>query len=134
MADVIKEYAGVVTVTLHPELSMLKLSWTSFFNAKDVFKPVLELQLELVKKHGLRHVVVDSSVTTGVLPDDAQKWIVEDFFPRQGKTTLKKLITIVPKSAVTQLANKRWQSVGNAFGFEILNAASLEDAEQLCRS
>jgi hypothetical protein len=103
------------------------------FNDKSVFRPLLEEQLKVQIEKRVASVIIDTGATTGVLAQEDQEWIIKDFFPRVAKTATKALITVVPKSALTNLANKRWQSVGNAFGFEMYNVGSAADAEELAR-
>ena len=94
-------------------------------------RPCLQAQVDCVIAHDTRAIIVDTADAKGVLTQDDQAWIGEYVFPTYQANGLKALITVLPKSALTGLAAKRWQKTGSNFGFDFMDADSLATAKQI---
>ncbi len=124
------EVDGVVSVTHVQELQAVVVRWLRYQD--QAVKPALGKQLELIRQHSLRTVVVDSRDAVGAYSAEMNHWIGVEFVPLLEKTTMKAFVTVVPRSAVADLANKGWQEEGQgALGFQMVEVASMEEAEAI---
>jgi len=125
------EVEGVVSVTHVPELEAVVVRWLRYQD--QAVKPALGKQLELIRTHSLRTVVVDSSEAVGAYSAEMNRWIGVEFVPLLERTTMKAFVTVVPRSAVADLANKGWQEGQNGLGFQMVEVASMREAEEIAR-
>jgi methyl-accepting chemotaxis protein len=125
------EVDGVVSVTHAPELQAVVVRWLRYQD--QAVKPALGKQLELIRQHSLRTVVVDSRDAVGAYSAEMNRWIGEDFVPLLERTTMKAFVTVVPRSAVADLANKGWQEGHDGLGFQMVEVASMTEAEEIAR-
>ena len=116
---------GVGSIGYDDSIQAVILTW--FRNDDAIFRDRMETELRLVTERGLTTVIVDTSQVKGVLSLENQAWIAEDFFPRLSKTGLRALVSVVPKSAIAHLTNKR-SFVGASVPFEILQVDTLAEA------
>ncbi len=125
------EVEGVVSVTLAPQLQAVIVRWLRYQD--QAVKPALGKQLELIQKHSLRTVVVDSREAVGAYSAEMNHWIGGEFVPLLERTTMKAFVTVVPRSAVADLANKGWQEGQSGLGFQMVEVASMAEAEDIAR-
>ncbi|WP_296605041.1 methyl-accepting chemotaxis protein [Nocardioides sp.] len=125
------EVDGVVSVTHAPDLQAVVVRWLRYQD--QAVKPALGKQLELIRQHALRTVVVDSREAVGAYSAEMNRWIGEDFVPLLERTTMKAFVTVVPRSAVADLANKGWQEGHDGLGFQMVEVASMAEAEEIAR-
>jgi hypothetical protein len=57
-------------------------------------------------------------------------WFTKTWFPKLAREGLKAIITVMPKSAIAQLATKSWQAVEQG-GIKLQNVTGLKEAEAL---
>ncbi len=130
------EVEDVVSVTHRPELQAVVVRWLRYDDI--AVKPALGKQLELIQTHRLRTVIVDSRDAVGAYSPEMSRWIGEDFVPRMESTTVRMFVTVIPRSAVAELANKGWQNGrtedGASAGFAMVEVAAMSEAERLARS
>jgi hypothetical protein len=120
---------GVVETTHDPGTRTMSVVWKKL-SGHEHLRPCMQAQVEQVRR-GCKHLIVDVSEATGVLADEHQRWFETDIFPEYSRCGLEHLITVLPKSALTQLGAKRWNQTASSFGFKTFLAASREDARKL---
>ncbi|WP_127480393.1 methyl-accepting chemotaxis protein [Nocardioides pantholopis] len=125
------EVEGAVTVSHVPDLDAVVVRWLR--HADDAVKPALGKQLELIRTHSLSTVIVDSSEAVGAYSTEINQWIGQEFVPQLGRTSLRGFVTVVPRSAVADLANKGWQEQDGSLGFSMVEVATPAEAERLAR-
>jgi methyl-accepting chemotaxis protein len=125
------EVDGVVSVTHVPEIQAVVVRWLRYRD--QAVKPALGKQLELIQRHSLRTVVVDSRDAVGAYSAAMNHWIGEEFVPLLEKTTMRAFVTVVPRSAVADLANKGWQEGQDKMAFQMAEVASIAEAEEIAR-
>lgn len=125
------EVQGVVSVTHRPELEAVTVRWLRYQDL--VVKPTLGKQLELIRRHSLRTVIVDSQEAVGAYSPETNRWISQDFVPQMESTTIQAFITVVPRSAVADLANKGWQTGRVDHGFQMVEVATMAEAEAIAQ-
>ena len=125
------EVPGVVTVSLEPRLRTVVVRWLRYDDV--AVKPALEQQLELIVRHRLRSVIVDSADAVGTYSPAMNRWIGTEFVPRMQTTDVRVLVTVVPRSSLAAMANKEWQDGGQRAGMRMAEVASMADAERLAR-
>lgn len=130
MSTVFYEKPGVVTCTLEGKKIIVK--WNQMHKG-DIVKECCLAQADKVQ-FGAKVIIVDVVDATGALPQETQDWLASTFFPKVHQFGVKAIITVLPKSALTKLTAKQWMSNGSPFGFEMFDAASLEDAHTLADS
>jgi hypothetical protein len=128
--ELVRELAGVCSVGYDAEIGAVVVTW--LVNDDEAFQPMLETQLQLVTEHHASTVVVDTLHTRGMVDDENQDWLVDDYFPRLADTGLKAIIFVQPKSAITRIVNQRSFQQGD-YPFSMIEVASLDDALDLAR-
>ena len=128
--EVIHEVPGVVKTTFEADTKCIVVYWDNLSDG-DIVKTSCLAQAEKVKSGEAKAVIVETSKSKGVPPQDVQDWFASDLFPVFKEANLKALITVIPESALTKLASKKWMTLGSPFNFEIFEAASLEDARTI---
>jgi methyl-accepting chemotaxis protein len=122
---------GTLTMSVVDELGAVVMAWEHQSDA--AFRPAVERQLALINERRLTTVIVDTSRVTGTLSDATQQWIASDFFPRMGRTTVRVVVAIVPRSAIARMVNGRWQGVGNSCGFDQVEVSSMAEAQAVAK-
>lgn len=126
------EKEGVVRTYMDGSLpKTVVVEWDSLYDG-DIVRESCEAQLEKVKQ-GARFLIIETSKSKGVPPQDVQNWFGETLFPAFDKAGLKAMITVVPESALSRMAAKNWIKNGTPFQFDSYDAASLEDAKKLIK-
>lgn len=121
----------MVRVRLDTRLRTVVMQWFRYDDA--AVRPALECELELVRRHGLRSVIVDSQDAVGSYSPAINAWIGHDFLPRMQDTDMRLLISVVPRSDLVAMSNQKWQDGGQASGLRIVEVGSMAEAEQLAR-
>jgi methyl-accepting chemotaxis protein len=125
------EVEGAVTVTHVADLDAVVVRWLRYDD--DAVKPALGKQLELIQRHGLTTVIVDSQDAVGAYSAEMNRWIGREFVPQMEQTTVRGFVTVVPRSAVADLANKGWQDGSDTRGFQMVEVATMAEAEAIAR-
>ncbi|MEM9325001.1 MAG: hypothetical protein AAGA85_05075 [Bacteroidota bacterium] len=131
METVFFEEPSIVKAYLDSEMNAVVVVWDNLYDG-DIVKECCLAQLDQVKQ-GAKYVIVETSKAQGVPPQDTQDFFTNTLFPNFQAEGLKAVITVVPTSALTKLAAKKWTNRGKPFGFEMFEAASLEDAKRLTK-
>jgi methyl-accepting chemotaxis protein len=126
------EVPGVVSVSLLPRTRSVLTRWLRYDDF--AVKPALTKQLELTRQHRLTSVIVDSQEAVGAYSPEMSRWIGQDFVPLMQDTPVRLLVTVVPRSALTNMANQEWQSGGEQVGLRMVDVGSMAEAERLCAS
>ena len=122
---------GVCSVGYDDVRNAVIITWAK--NDNDAFQPMLETQLRLVQEHAAAVVIVDTSQVTGTVDSVNQAWLTDDFFPRMSRTGLRRMITVMPRSATAVLVNRR-SFRGHDLPFEVVETQSLDEALALASS
>ncbi|HSF25900.1 MAG TPA: methyl-accepting chemotaxis protein [Actinomycetes bacterium] len=125
------EVPGVVSVSHVPHLRTVVVRWLRYDDF--AVKPALNKQFELIQRHRLRSVIVDSQDAVGCYSPEMNRWIGQEFVPRMLSTEVRVLVTVVPRSALAGMANQDWQSGGTQAGMQMVEVASMAEAERICR-
>ena len=125
------EVEGTVSVRHDPAIGAVIVRWLRY--ADEAVRPALGKQLELIRAHRLTTVIVDSSEAVGAYSTEMNHWIGRDFVPQLTRTTLRGFVTVVPRSAVADLANQGWQDADASLGFPMVQVATAAEAERLAR-
>ncbi|UXP33617.1 hypothetical protein N6H18_06575 [Reichenbachiella agarivorans] len=123
------EKPGVVNTSLDLITKSMHVKWTSLSDDKAIEECCLA-QVEQVK-NGIQKMYLDVSDAVGVPSQARQKWFETELFPTFSKYGMKVVINILPKSAITKLASKKWVSVAAPFDFDMFDAADLKSAKEL---
>lgn len=118
------ERPSTCTLGYDAALNAVVITWLH----NDVFRPMLEQQLVLVRRHRATTVIVDTSMVKGLVNNENQDWLSNDYFARLSSSGLAALISVVPKSAIaapTNLPSFR----GHDVSFDMVEVASLEAAQ-----
>ncbi|MGZ4447054.1 MAG: methyl-accepting chemotaxis protein [Nocardioides sp.] len=128
---VVLEVEGVVTVEHRSDIDAVTVRWLRYQDL--AVKPALTTQLDLIRRHSLKTVIVDSQDAVGAYSAEMNRWISQDFVPQMERTSLKAFITVVPRSAVADLANKGWQTGQGGTGFQMVEVTSMTEAEAIAQ-
>ena len=80
----------------------------------------------------MKGVINDHSNAKGTLRPEDTRYINEDFFPRVLKIVGNsdfRIATVLSKSSISNMGNKKWKDVFSAGGVEMKNVASKEEAQ-----
>ena len=94
-------------------------------------RPCLQAQVDCVVAHATKAIIIDTSESQGVLTQEDQGWIGDYVFPTYQAHGVKAVITVLPQSALTNMAAKRWQKTGSGFGIEFIEADSVATAKKI---
>lgn len=119
------ERPGICALGYDDSVKSVIITW--LINDDAVFRAMLEEQLVLIHRHAAATVIVDTSAVRGVLNDENQQWLTDNFFPRLSSSGLAALISVVPKSAIAALTNLR-SFRGCDVAFDLVEVASLPAA------
>ncbi len=126
---VVKEYPSLTKLHWEEDVKAVIAEWTTFSIKLEQFKEILDAYLSFAAEKKISNWIVDSGSTVGFVSDEINTWLQAEWFPLALQKGITKFITIVPKSAITQLSNDAWQAtVGE--GFTVLNVANLEEAKK----
>ncbi|MFC7497573.1 MULTISPECIES: methyl-accepting chemotaxis protein [unclassified Nocardioides] len=126
------EIEDTVTVRHEPTLDAVVVRWLR--HADDAVRPALGQQLDLIVRHRLGTVIVDSSDATGAYSAETNAWIGREFVPKLMRTSIRGFVTVVPRNAVADLANQGWQEADDSLGFPMVQVGTYAEAEQLART
>lgn len=129
MREKIHTIPGKLEVAWDPGVRAVIDTWTSYAITLDQFRDaVLEKGLTYAKAHRGRAWIVDSSTAHGAFPQEVQAFIGSDVFPTFSKNGIKYFLTIVSKSAVTNISIKDYTSKLGPHGIQLVEVPSTEMA------
>ena len=120
---------GVVDTSIDLSDQSMTVKWLSLSDDKVIADCCLA-QLEQVKS-GINKLYLDISDTQGVPSQNRQDWFANTLFPKFADNGMKAIFTILPKSALTKLASKKWTKIGAPFNFGMYDVSSIEGAKKL---
>lgn len=123
---------GFVTAEVDSSTKSVIVYWENLSDGY-IVKECCLAQLNQVIQGNAQVVIVETSTAKGVPPQDVQDWFGSTLFPKFRENNLKAIVTVLPKSALTKLASKRWMSTGKPFTFEMFECASLDDAKDIAK-
>lgn len=119
---------GIVKASVFWETKSILIVWESLSNDK-IVKECSEVQLDLFRE-GIEFAILDVSNTKGVLNNERQQWFKEFYYPELSKCNIKAMINVIPQqSALTKLASKRWAKSASSHNLNIVEVASVGDAQ-----
>ena len=89
---------------------------------------MLRKGLPYAQARGGRAFIVDSSQATGTFSTEIQNFIGSDVFPAFHKAGIKYFITILSKSAITNMGIKTYSAKTGPLGIELVTAAGIPEA------
>ncbi|PIB36732.1 hypothetical protein BFP72_15650 [Reichenbachiella sp. 5M10] len=123
------ENEGFVTTHLDLSDKSMHIKWAKLSNDA-VIEACCLAQIEQVK-NGIVRMYLDVSDAVGVPTQERQKWFETVLFPAFSEHGLKVAVTILPSSAITKLASKKWVKTSSPFSFDMFEAQDLEAAKEL---
>ena len=119
-----------ITVTLEdsPKKHLL-YSWTKTYITLDEFKEMHLTAIQSIKSNGITSLISDSSSVTDVPTDACKEWLGKDLIPLMAEAGVKRLITVVPQTALGRLGTKSWQQ--QVLGIDLYDVKSKEEAYSL---
>jgi hypothetical protein len=123
------EIPGKLSVFWDSEAKATIDAWTNYKVTKDEFSnAVLNKGLAHARaNNGIAHIV-DSSQAEGTFSQEIQDFIGTDVFPAFTKANIKYFITIMSKSAMTNMGIKRFAAKTGPLGLQLVSVDSLPSA------
>jgi hypothetical protein len=110
-------------------------TWYNYAVTQDEFaNAVLQKGVAHARKNGGVAYIVDSSQATGIFSQEIQHFIETDIFPAFVKAGIKYFITILSKSAITNMGITRYSVKAGPLGLQLVNVDSLESATDWLKS
>ena len=100
---------GIVTVSVKLTDGYVFFDWKSFMIELEDLKKMHISALNAAKKYNCMHFIGNTSEVRTAMAFDLIDWFGKEWVPKLVTEGLKSVITIVPKSAIASMANKRWQ-------------------------
>jgi hypothetical protein len=124
--QLIYEKKGYITVSLNESPLYIIFDWTKLAVTVDELKDLHMKAYAFIQSKRVKTLIAETSKVTDVLFPEGIKWFGEEHVPRLAAAGLKRVVTVVPKIALSRFATKTWQAA--VLGIELHNAASLEEA------
>ncbi|SHJ94730.1 hypothetical protein SAMN04488028_102247 [Reichenbachiella agariperforans] len=125
------EKEGFVTANIDLSDKSMYIKWAKLSN-DSVIEECCLAQIEQVK-NGVIRMYLDVSDAVGVPKQERQKWFETVLFPAFSEHGLKVAVTILPASAITKLASKKWVETSSPFSFDMFEAKDLASAKELAK-
>ena len=122
----------VISVEYDDQLQCIFVAWKNL--ASDEMRFCSEAQYEAHKKYGGQFTIIDLSQAEGAVKPEDQEWFDTVHYPELARdTALKKIITILPKSALSGLSVKRYERLGEKHGIEMYTCTDMAVALDLLK-
>ncbi len=121
--------SGIVEASSDIYSKTMLITWLNFKD-DDAMVECCEAQLAQLEL-GIKVAIIDARNAKGVPSQERQKWFETSLYPTLGQRGLIAVITVLPQSAITLLASKRWIKSGSQFSFDSFEANSLTTAYEL---
>jgi hypothetical protein len=116
-----------VTVQVDTSERMVTLSWTGYAPS-EVYRSILECGLDAVAGMGLTRWLADLRGMDAILQQDEQ-WTVSDWFPRLGRTGLKRMAILTSSDYFNQMSVDRIMTAATpAMPFAVAYFDKIENA------
>lgn len=109
--------------------SLVLVRWKKLYDAQ-VVQACCLAQLQAVQA-GAKAIIVDLSQAVGTLSQTEQDWLSTSLFPALSEAKLQAVVNVISSSELTRITAQRWSKSAKPFGFEVLDAATLDDAYRL---
>jgi len=111
------------------DVKAVKDRWLSFFISLEEFsQAVMITGVEYARAHRAVAWIADASEAKGVFPQEIQDFISQQVFKAFTDIGIKYFISVQPKSAVSKLGVKRYESELGPHGIQLVEVASVEGA------
>ena len=107
----------------------LVYEWTRNSIKLDEFKKMHLKALEVIKSKGVTSLITDSSKVLDVPFPENVEWLGTELIPMLAKAGVKKLISIVPQTALSRLGTKSWQN--KVLGIDMYDVKDMAEAIKL---
>lgn len=122
--------SDVISVEYDDQLYCIFVAWKNL--ASDETRPCSEAQYAAHKKYGGRFTIIDLSQAQGAVKPEDHAWFDTVHYPQLARDTgLKKIITILPKSALSGLSVKRYERLGEKHGIAMYTCTDMSVALDL---
>ena len=124
--------SDVISVEYDDQLRGVIVVWKNLNS--DEIRPCSLAQYEALKKYRGTFVIIDLSQAEGVLKPEDQVWFETLFYPQiVRETPIKKIITVLPKSAATGLSAKQYRRSAEKHGIEMYECTDLAVALEVLK-
>jgi len=127
--QVIYKKDNYITVSFQEKPLHIVFDWSRLAVNLEELKELHMKAYEFVLSKKVKTLIADTSKVKDVLYKECIEWFGNEQVPRLSKVGVKRIITVVPKTALSRITTKSWQ--GAVEGIELHNADSLEDAIKL---
>lgn len=129
MREVIHSIPAKLEVAWDPGARAVIDTWSSYAITLDQFRDaVMGKGLTYAKSHRARAWIVDSSTAHGAFPQEVQAFIGSDVFPAFAANGINYFLTIVSKSAVTNISIQDYTSKLGPHGIQLVEVPSVDMA------
>lgn len=109
--------SDVISVEYDDQLQCIIVVWKNLTSSE--MRPCCEAQYQAHKKYGGKFTIIDLSQAEGAVKLEDQAWFDAVHYPALARdTSLKKIITILPKGAISGLSVKRYKRLAERHGIE----------------
>lgn len=115
-----------ITVTYFQSPKYILYDWIKNYLSLDIFKELHLKALEKIRAESVTSLISDSSKVTDVPTDDCMEWLGKEMVPLLSKAGVKRLITIVPQTALSRLGTKSWQR--QVMGIDMYDVKNMAEA------
>ena len=125
----IYENEKFIKVSLVDSPKHILYDWKKTYITLAEFKEMHLTAIEAIKANGVYNLISDSSKVTDVPQDECKEWLGTQLIPLLSQAGVKKLITIVPQTALGRLGTKSWQQ--KVMGIDMYDVKSMDEAISL---
>lgn len=119
-------YESKIATIYHEGGDYIKIVWNGPC-LDDEFKTVLLKGLELLEERSLTKWLGDNR-NLGVISKSLQEWSIDEFFAKAKVIGLKKLVAIIPTSAISRMGVKNMWTNADIGDIEYIQVKSMEEA------
>jgi hypothetical protein len=128
--EILYKKETIVQTEFDSKQKIIVVTWKSL-SGHPYLKECVQMHVDLVKEKGAQALIIDVSEATGVPTQEEQSWFGSYVFPNYDKYGLKIIVTILPKSALTEMSARKWNQTASTFRFNTFETGSKENAFEL---
>jgi hypothetical protein len=106
----IYQKASCITVTYSDSPKHLLYDWSKMWISLEDFKEMHLTALAKIKEKGVTSLISDASKVVDVPMKECIEWLGKELIPLLSQAGVKKLITVVPGTALGKIGTKSWQN------------------------
>ncbi len=129
--EIVYQKENIVKTEYDDKEKIILVTWWSL-SGHPYLKECVSMHVDLVKS-GAKALIIDVSNAKGVVSQEEQAWFADWVFPEYDKNGLELIITILPQSALTEMAAKKWNQTASSFSFQSFETQSIQNALELAR-